>query len=79
MAKKEKINENFNLSYSAREDQSGETLIDVNISFENPRDHSMIVDRLNTWLCAIGYSNLRVSDMNRNDSFLDDVRTAYDK
>jgi hypothetical protein len=35
--------------------------MDVNISFENPADDSIIVHRLNTWLTAIGRSDLVVS------------------
>lgn len=61
MAKQEKINENFSLSYNSREDSSGDTVMDVSISFDNPKSDEAIMNRLNTWLQAIGRSNLIVS------------------
>ena len=51
---KVKINENFSLDYSSREDQSGDTVADINIRFDNPKDPSVVAERLNTWLTAIG-------------------------
>lgn len=60
MAKTIKINENFNLSFSSREDGSGDTIMDCNISFENPKDDSTIIHRLNTWLQAIGRTDIVV-------------------
>jgi hypothetical protein len=60
MAKTIKINENFNLSFSSREDGTGDTIMDCNISFENPKDDSTIVHRLNTWLQAIGRTDIVV-------------------
>jgi len=60
MAKTTKINENFNLSYSSREDNTNDTVMDCNISFENPRDDSTIIHRLNTWLQAIGRTEIVV-------------------
>ena len=35
MAKNVKINEDFSLRYNSREDQSGDTVIDMNIDFTN--------------------------------------------
>lgn len=61
MAKAIKVNENFSLNYSSREDQSGDTVMDCNINFDNPKDDSAIVHRLNTWLQAIGRTELVVS------------------
>lgn len=60
MAKSIKINENFNLSFSSREDGTGDTIMDCNISFENPKDDSTIIHRLNTWLQAIGRTDIVV-------------------
>lgn len=60
MAKQEKINENFSLSYSSREDGTGDTVMDVSINFDNPKNDMIIVDRLNTWLQAIGRTDLVV-------------------
>lgn len=59
MAKTVKINENFNLSFSSRED-TGDTIMDCNISFENPKDDSVVIHRLNTWLQAIGKTDIVV-------------------
>jgi len=61
MAKAVKINESYSLNYSSREDQSGDTVMDCNINFDNPKDDSIIVHRLNTWLQAIGRTELVVS------------------
>jgi len=61
MAKTVKVNENFSLNYSSREDQSGDTVMDCNINFDNPKDDSIVVNRLNTWLQAIGKTELVVA------------------
>lgn len=60
MARAEKINTNFTLSFNSREDNSGDTVADININFDNPKDDSVVMTRLNTWLTAIGYTNLEV-------------------
>ena len=60
MAKTIKINESFSLNYSSREADSGDTVMDCNINFDNPRDDSTIIHRLNTWLKAIGRSYIVV-------------------
>lgn len=61
MARVIKINENFTLSYNSREDSTSDTVMDVTINFDNPKDDSIIVHRLNTWLTAIGRKDLVVS------------------
>jgi hypothetical protein len=61
MPKQIKINENFSLNYSSREADSGDTVMDCNISFDNPKDDSTIIHRLNTWLKAIGRADIEVS------------------
>jgi hypothetical protein len=61
MAKAIKVNENFSLNFSSREDQSGDTVMDCNINFDNPKDDSTIIHRLNTWLQAIGRTEIMVS------------------
>ena len=58
MAKIPKINESFTLNYSSREDNSGDTVMDCTINFDNPQDDSVIIHRLNTWLQAIGRSDI---------------------
>jgi len=60
MAKTVKVNENFSLNYNSREDQSGDTVMDCNINFDNPRDDSTVINRLNTWLKAIGRTDIEV-------------------
>lgn len=55
-----KENKNFHLSYSSREANSNDTVLDCNINFENPTDED-IAKRLNTWLTAIGKSNINVT------------------
>lgn len=57
---KEKINENFNLSFSSRDSNTNDTIMDCNINFENPRDDHSIVTKINTWLVAIGRTNIIV-------------------
>ena len=60
MAKLVKINENFTLSYNSREEGSGDTVMDCTINFDNPRDDSTVIHRLNTWLQAIGRTEIVV-------------------
>ena len=62
MVKQVKVNETFSLDYSSREDQSGDTVADINVRFDNPKDDSVIVDRINRWLVAIGRANLQVME-----------------
>jgi hypothetical protein len=59
MANKEKISENFSLSYSSREDSTGDPVMDVSINFNNPKSDEVMI-RLNTWLQAIGRTDLIV-------------------
>lgn len=61
MAKEPKINTNFSLSYSSRDDRTNDTVMDVSVSFENPSSSSVVIHRLNTWLKAIGYDDIVVA------------------
>jgi len=61
MAKTIKINENFTLRFGSREDQTGDTVMDCTIEFDNPKDDSAVIHRLNTWLQAIGRSDIIVA------------------
>jgi hypothetical protein len=61
MARAQKINENFSLSYNSREDQSGDTVADIDVRFDNPKDDTVLINRLNTWLKAIGREDIVVS------------------
>jgi hypothetical protein len=58
MARSQKINENFSLSYKSREEQSGDTVADIDVRFDNPKDDSVLINRLNTWLKAIGREDI---------------------
>ena len=60
MAKSIKINENYSLNFSSREDGTGDTVMDCNINFDNPKDDTVVIHRLNTWLQAIGRTDLVV-------------------
>lgn len=60
MARTLKINENFSLSYNSREDQTGDTVADIDVRFDNPKDDSVIINRLNTWLQAMGRTDIVV-------------------
>ena len=60
MSSKEKINTNYSLSFGSREDSTNDTIMDVSINFDNPKDDSVIIHRLNTWLKAIGRTNIEV-------------------
>jgi len=61
VAKSIKINESFSLNFSSREADSGDTVMDCNINFDNPKDDSTIIHRLNTWLKAIGRTDIEVT------------------
>lgn len=68
MSKDKQITENFNLSYSSRDRNTSDTILDCNISFENPTD-DVVMYRLNTWLEAIGRDEIIVTKVKTN--FLD--------
>ncbi len=55
---KNTMNESFTFSYRSSENNTGDTVADVNISFDNPKDDSVIVARINSWLTAIGRENI---------------------
>jgi hypothetical protein len=61
MAKTIKINESFSLNYSSREADSGDTVMDCNINFDNPKDNNVVVTRLNTWLKSINCEDIVVT------------------
>lgn len=48
----------YRLSYSSRDDDTRDTIMDLDVSFENPSDE-VLKRRINTWLTAIGV-NLEV-------------------
>lgn len=49
---------NYRLSYSSRDDDTRDTIMDLDVSFENPTNE-VLKSRINTWLRAIGV-NLEV-------------------
>ena len=59
---KSRIVENFSLSFSSRDEQSNDTVADISLNFENPKDDATVVTRLNTWLTAIGRTNIIVQE-----------------
>lgn len=61
MAAKNKVNESFSLSYNSREEHSGDTVADIDVRFDNPKDDSVIISRINTWLQAIGRTEIEVT------------------
>jgi hypothetical protein len=48
----------YRLSYSSRDDESRDMIMDLDVNFENPSDE-VLKKRINTWLTAIGV-NLEV-------------------
>ena len=61
MVKINKINENFSLSYNSRDSDTGDTVTDIDVRFDNPHDDSSIIRHLNLWLQAIGRSEIVVA------------------
>jgi hypothetical protein len=56
---KRTTNENFNVSYYCRDKNTGEDIKNMTMNWEN-RSTEEIMDNLNTWLTAAGYSDLVV-------------------
>jgi hypothetical protein len=52
MPKQTKINESWSVSYYARDGQSGEDVLNLQLSWEN-RSVEEVMKHLNTWLTAI--------------------------
>ena len=50
----------FSLEYSSRDSDTRDTEMDVTVSFENP-DVDALVKKLNVWLTAIGYDEVKCS------------------
>ncbi len=43
----------YSLSYRCRDEDTRQTIMDLDMNFENPSDE-VIMKRINTWLTAIG-------------------------
>ena len=61
MSKTNKINENFSLSYNSRDSDTGDTVTDIDVRFDNPQSDSSIIRHLNLWLQAIGRTEIVVA------------------
>ena len=48
------------MTYRSSDNGNGDTIADISLSFDNPKDDSVVVARLNTWLKAIGRDNIEV-------------------
>ena len=49
----------FNMTYTRRK-ENGDSEMEVSISFENPDDPGVVIEKIDTWLNAIGYGNYEV-------------------
>ena len=58
----------YRLQYTKSHEHSGDTLLDIDITFENA-DYRQLQDNLNTWLNAIGM-NLRVVHIDGNKEMM---------
>jgi hypothetical protein len=56
---KKTTNENFNVSYYLRDKNTSDDIRNISMTWEN-RSLDEIIDNLNTWLTAAGYSELVV-------------------
>ena len=63
MAKNNTMNENFSMTYRSSDRHNGDTIADISLSFDNPKDDSVVIARLNTWLKAIGRENIVVQEV----------------
>lgn len=57
---KTRLNESFSLGYTSRDEATNDSQGDISLNFDNPKDDSVIVTKLNTWLKAIGRENVVV-------------------
>jgi len=53
------MKEHFTLRYSSTESDSGDSIMDLEMNFDNPSE-TILISRLNAWLVAIGRENLQV-------------------
>ena len=59
------MNEQFTLRYSLNDKERNESVMDLEMNFNNPSEE-MLIGRLNTWLKAITRKNLEVSLIKNN-------------
>lgn len=53
------MKEHFTLRYSSTESDSGDSIMDLELNFDNPNQNTLLA-RLNTWLVAIGRENFQI-------------------
>lgn len=53
------MKEHFTLRYSSTEGDSGDSIMDLELNFDNPNQNTLLA-RLNTWLVAIGRENFQI-------------------
>lgn len=53
------MKEHFTLRYSSTESDSGDSIMDLELNFDNPNQNTLLA-RLNTWLIAIGRENFQI-------------------
>jgi hypothetical protein len=55
-------NKRFRLNYIETDKESGDTQIDLDITFENPKDFRVLKEKINTFLQASGNGVLYVEE-----------------
>ena len=60
------MNEQFTLRYSLNDKERNESVMDLEMNFNNPSEE-MLIGRLNTWLKAITRKNLEVTLIKSNN------------
>ena len=55
-------NKRFRLNYIETDKESGDTQIDLDITFENPKDFRVLKEKINTFLQASGNGALYVEE-----------------
>jgi hypothetical protein len=58
------ISRNYQLQFNSRNTANSDTILEVNVSWENPINDAVIADRINAWLVAIG-ANLEVVEQTK--------------
>ena len=60
--------ERFCLSFNSNENVSGDSIMDISMSFDNPTDE-VLIQRLNAWLKVIGRKNLEVKNKSKTYTY----------
>jgi|APCry1669192647_1035423.scaffolds.fasta_scaffold00386_9 hypothetical protein len=62
------IKERFCLNFNSNENLSGDSIMDISMSFDNPTDE-ILIQRLNAWLKVIGRKNLEVKTKSKTYTY----------